>query len=257
MLDPIVTLTILIVIGLGAGTLGSMIGVGGGIIIVPVLTFLGLPPTQISSTSLFAVTSTSVSSTLEYSRQKKVDYRLGLEMAIFSIPGAVAGAFISEYLSLASFKLYFGILLIFTGIYVLYRNSILKENVSKKRSLVERSSVFAITFAAGIISSLFGVGGGIIYVPALLLLLSMSVQRAAPTSQFTLMMTSFAGVFTHSYLGHPDYLQAAALAMGAFAGGQIGARISRSAKEVLLRRLLGIVLIGVSIRLILDWFLSR
>ncbi len=257
MLDPFVTLTILVFLGLGAGTLGSMIGVGGGIIIVPVLTFMGLPPTQISSTSLFAVTSTSISSTIEYSRQKKVNYKLGLEMAIFSIPGAVIGAFISDYLSLASFKLYFGILLILTGIYVLYRNSILKENVSKKRSLIERCSVFTITFAAGIISSLFGVGGGIIYVPALLLMLGMTIRRAAPTSQFTLMMTSFAGIFTHSYLGHPDYLQAAALAAGAFAGGQIGARISSSAKELMLRRILGVVLIGVSIRLIFDWFFSK
>jgi hypothetical protein len=80
------------------------------------------------------------------------------------------------------------------------------------------------------------------------------MQRAVPTSQLTLMITSLAGVLMHAYLGHPDYLQAAALSAGAFAGAQIGARMSRSAKEVLLQRLLGLVLIGVSIKFIADSF---
>jgi uncharacterized membrane protein YfcA len=257
LLEPVTTAVILVALGLGAGTLGSMVGVGGGIIIAPVLTFMGLPPTQIASTSLFAVTSTSISSTIEYSRQKKIEYRLGLEMAALSIPGAVIGAFVSESVSLELFKLWFGILLILTGIYVLYRNAILKKNILKKQSIAKRILVFGITFGAGILSSLFGVGGGIIYVPAMLIVLGMTIQRGAPTSQLTLMMTSFAGIFAHSYLGHPDYLQAAALAAGAFAGGQIGARISKSAKETVLTQLLGLVLIAVSVKLIFDWLTSR
>lgn len=257
MLDPATTVAILIAIGLGAGTLGSLIGVGGGIIMAPALTFMGLPPTQIASTSLIAVTSTSVSSTVAYSRQKRIDYRLGLEMAAFSIPGAAIGAFLSEYLTSESFKMYFGILLMATGVYVLYRNSILKESSAPKKSMLLRGGVFAITFGAGIVSSLFGVGGGIIFVPAMLLVLGMTMQRAVPTSQLTLMITSLAGVFTHAYLGHPDYLQAAALSAGAFAGAQIGARMSRSAKEVLLQRLLGLVLIGVSVKFIADSFFAK
>jgi hypothetical protein len=248
---------ILIVVGLGAGTLGSMLGVGGGIIMVPALTFLGVPPAQTASTSLIAVASTSVSSTIEYSRQKRIDYRLGLEMAGFAIPGAVLGAVLSEYLSAESFKLYFGILLMLTGVYILYKNSILKDSAVKKRSMALRAAVFAATFGAGVISSLFGVGGGVIFVPAMLLVLGLTMQRAAPTSQMTLMMTSIAGVLTHAVLLNPDYLQAAALSAGAFAGAQIGARVSRTSKEVLLHRFLGLVLIAVAAKLIFDWFVSR
>jgi uncharacterized membrane protein YfcA len=255
--DPITTIVILIAVGLGAGTLGSMLGVGGGIIMVPALTFLGLPPAQTASTSLIAVTSTSVSSTIEYSRQRRIDYRLGLEMAAFAIPGAVLGAYLSDYLSTESFKLYFGILLMLTGIYVLYKNSILKESATKKRSTALQAAVFAAAFGAGVISSLFGVGGGVIFVPAILLVLGLTMQRASATSQFTLMVTSLAGVITHAFLFHPDYLHAAALSAGAFAGAQIGARASRTAKEVLLQRLLGLVLIAVAAKLILDWFTSR
>lgn len=257
MFDPITIIVILIGVGLGAGTLGSMFGVGGGIIMVPALTFLGLPPVQATSTSLIAVASTSVSSTIEYSRQKRIDYRLGLEMAAFAIPGAVLGAILSDYLSAGSFNLYFGILLILTGIYVLYKNSILKDAVAKRRSMALRVAVFAVTFGAGIISSLFGVGGGVIFMPAMLLVIGLTMQRAAPTSQLVLMTTSIAGVLMHAFLLHPDYLQALTLSAGAFAGAQIGARMSRTAREILLQRLLGLVLIAVAVKFIFDWLTSR
>jgi uncharacterized protein len=234
-----------------------MIGVGGGIIMVPALTLLGLPPAQTASTSLIAVTSTSISSTIEYSRQKRIDYRLGLKMSGFAIPGAVLGAILIERLSAESFNLYFAVLLMFAGIYVLYKNSILKESAAKKRSMALHAAVFLATFGAGIIASLFGVGGGIIFVPLMLLVLGLTMQRAVPTSQLTLMMTSIAGIFTHGLLGHPDYLQAAALSAGAFVGAQIGARVSRVAKEVLLQRLLGLALIAVAIEFIFNLLSSK
>jgi uncharacterized protein len=252
LLDNIATLTFLLVVGLGAGTLGSMLGVGGGIIMVPALTFLNVPPTQAASTSLIAVMATSISSTIEYSRQKRINYGLGLQMAACAIPGGVLGAVLSEYLLQDTFKLYFGILLILTGLYILYRNSVLKDRHVKRHSLALQVGVLAASFGAGIISSLFGVGGGIIFVPAMLLVLGLTMQRAAPTSQFTLMMTAIAGVFTHSALGHPDYLQAIVLSIGAFVGAQIGTRLSRITKDVLLQRLLAAVLMTVAIIFILD-----
>jgi uncharacterized protein len=252
LLEPITTVIILAAVGLAAGTLGSMLGVGGGIIMVPALTFLNLSPTQAASTSLIAVMSTSISSTIEYARQKRIDYTLGLEMAACAIPGGVLGAVLSEYLLEDTFKLYFGILLILTGVYILYKNSLLKDHRVKKHSLPLQVAVFAASFGAGIISSLFGVGGGIIFVPAMLLVLGLTMHRAAPTSQLTLMMTAIAGVFTHSALGHPDYLQAVVLSAGAFVGAQIGARLSRMTKEMLLQRLLAVILMTVAIIFILD-----
>lgn len=250
--DNITTLVFLIAIGLSAGTLGSMVGVGGGVIMVPALTFLNVAPAQAASTSLIAVMSTSVSSTIEYSRQKRIDYALGLKMALCAIPGGVLGAILSEYLQEDSFKLYFGILLILTGLYLLYKNSVLKDHLAKRRSVPLQVAVLASSFGAGIISSLFGVGGGIIFVPSILLVLGLTMHRAAPTSQLTLMMTALAGVFTHSVLGHPDYLQAVVLSAGAFVGAQIGARLSRLTKDILLQRLFAIILMVVSITFILD-----
>jgi uncharacterized membrane protein YfcA len=234
-----------------------MLGVGGGIIMVPALTFLGVPHTQAAATSLFAVTSNSISSTIAYSGQKRINYRRGLELAAAAIPGAILGPFILDQVGDAEFKLYFGILLIAVGIYVMFRSSILREKQGEKISAAKHASVFAITFGAGIISSFFGVGGGTIFVPVMLLIYHMTMREAAPTSQFALMLTSFAGLFTHAALGNPDYLYAIALSAGAVVGAQLGARWSKTAKEALLQKMLGIALIAVAVRLFIEWFGQR
>ena len=81
-------IVVMVVIGTFAGIIGAMVGVGGGIIVSPALTFMGLLPAQIASTSLIPVSFTSLSSTVAYSRQHKIKYGLGVRMALFAIPGA-------------------------------------------------------------------------------------------------------------------------------------------------------------------------
>ena len=86
----------------------------------------------------------------------------------------------------------------------------------------------------------------------MVILLRMTMLISGPTS-LTLLITSFAGVFTHVILGHPDYNHAISLAVGAFIGGQIGARLSRYVKENILQNLLSISLIGVAVNLLFDF----
>jgi uncharacterized protein len=245
---------ILILIGISAGAVGSMTGVGGGILMTPALTLMGFTPTHVASTSLIAVTSTSASSTIEYSKQKRIDYTIGLKMAALSIPGAIVGALLSNEISIENFKAYFAIILIVTGLYITYKNSIIKEKSSKESKSTSFDLLFyGGSFAAGIVSSLFGIGGGIIFVPLMILVLRMSILRAGPTSQLTLLISSTAGVLTHSILGHPDYVHGAYLAIGAFIGGQIGARLSHRVEESILHKLLSIILIGTAIKLLFDF----
>ena len=85
----------LILLGLAAGILGSMLGLGGGIIVVPILTFLGFPPTAAASNSLFAALSNAIASTISYSRQRRIEFSLGLELGLLTIPGTILGAVIS------------------------------------------------------------------------------------------------------------------------------------------------------------------
>src|ERR687890_365136 len=249
----------LFIVGLGAGTLGSIIGIGGSIIIKSYFSFMEFTPAHIASTSLIAVTSTSASSTIAYSRQKKIDYNTALKMVVFSIPGSIIGAFISNDISLEFFKLSFAIVLMLTGIYILFKNYILKNSDNsnnKPKTSLSLLICYAGTFIAGIISSLFGVGGGIIFVPIMVLIFQMTMAKAAPTSQLILFITSLMGLFTHILLGNPDYFNGLTIAAGAFIGGQIGAALSSHLKESMLQKLLSISLISIAIKFIFDVILE-
>ena len=219
---------------------------------------MGFAPAQISSTSLFAVTFASASSTISYVKQKKIHYRVGVKTAAVAIPGAIGGAFISSLIAIEPFKIYFGILLMFAGIYIAYSGSFIKEKQkgpsgNDKKLKLLRPLFYSGAFGAGIISSLFGVGGGIVFVPLLVLVLGMTLTTASPTSQLALLITSFVGTATHAVLGHPDYFHAVSLSAGAFVGGQIGAKISHKAKESLLRKMFSISLIAVAIKFISEF----
>jgi len=240
----------LIPLGVAAGILGSMIGLGGGIIVVPVLTFFGFSPTLAASNSLFAAFSNAVGSTVSYSRQKRIDYSLGLKLGLLSIPGTVLGAYLSSDVTPGIFKILFGLVLISSAVYIFMR----KKIETKEKNLTKQMIVFVIStsFFAGIISSFFGIGGGIVFVPLMVVGLGMTMKKAAPTSQFILLFASLSGIITHSILGHPDFLQAGLLAVGAFVGGIIGARLSLDIKERSLQILVSAIIVIAAIKLFFD-----
>ena len=242
----------LILLGFAAGLLGSMIGLGGGIIIVPVLTFLGFPPTVAASNSLFAALSNATASTISYSKQKRIEYSLGLKLGLLSIPGTVLGAIISTDVASDIFKILFGFVLIASSVYIFLR----KKIESKEKTISKQMIVFAIgaSFFAGIVSSFFGIGGGIIFVPLMVVGMGMAMKKAAPTSQMILLFASLSGVIVHSFLGHPDFLQAGFLSIGSFIGGLVGARLSVDIKERYLQILVSIVILIAAAKLFFDSF---
>ena len=242
----------LIPLGVAAGVLGSMIGLGGGIIVVPVLTFLGFPPTLAASNSLFAAFSNAVASTISYSRQKRIEYSIGLKLGLLSIPGTVLGALVSADVTPGIFKIMFALVLIASGIYIFLRKNM--QTKEKTRTQATFALAIGASFFAGIISSFFGIGGGIVFVPLMVVAMGMAMKRAAPTSQFVLLFASFSGLVTHSLLGHPDFLQSLYLAIGAFGGGLIGARLSLEIKERYLQILVSVVLFAAAVKMILDSF---
>jgi len=230
--------------------LGSMIGLGGGIIVVPVLTFLGFPPTVAASNSLFAALSNAIASTVSYSKQKRIEFSLGLKLGLLSVPGTVLGAVISTDTAPETFKILFGFVLIASAAYIFLRRKI----ESKEKILSKQMMIFAVcaSFFAGIISSFFGIGGGIIFVPLMVVGMGMAMKRAAPTSQLILLFASLSGVIVHSVLGHPDFLQAGFLAIGSFIGGLIGARLSIDIKERYLQILVSVVILIAAGKLFFD-----
>ena len=240
----------LLLLGFAAGVLGSMIGLGGGIVVVPVLTFLGFSPALAASNSLFAAFSNAVASSASYAKQKRIEYSLGLKLGLLAIPGTVLGAFISHDITPSLFKILFGIVLIVSSVYIFSRRKMepKKYNLSKQVMVLATGA----SFFAGIISSLFGIGGGIVFVPLMVIAVGLSMKIAAPTSQFILLFVSASGMIVHALLGHPDFYQALLLAIGAFGGGLVGSRLSLEITEKKLRIIVTIVMIAAAIKLFID-----
>lgn len=240
----------LLPLGFVAGIVGSMIGLGGGFIVVPVLTFFGFSPTLAASDSLFAAFANSVASTVSYSRQKRIVYSLGIKLALISIPGTIMGAYISDQVSPAIFKLLFGLVLVASCVYIYMR----RKMESREYNLSKQIMLLAVgaSFFAGIISSLFGIGGGVVFVPLMIIAIGLSMKLAAPTSQFILMFASASGMIVHSLLGHPNYYEAGMLSIGSFIGGMIGSKLSTRVNETKLRLFVTIVIGAAAIKLIID-----
>ncbi len=240
----------LLPLGFAAGILGSMIGLGGGFIVVPVLTFFGFSPTLAASDSLFAAFSNSVASTASYARQKRIVYSLGIKLALISIPGTIIGAYISDGVSPPVFKILFAMVLVTSGAYIYLRRKL----ESKEHNLSKQLMVFAAgaSFFAGIVSSLFGIGGGSVFVPLMVVAIGISMKLAAPTSQFILMFAAASGMIVHSLLGHPNYYEAGMLSIGSFVGGLVGSKLSTRVNERKLRIAITLVLGITAAKLVID-----
>ena len=240
----------LIPLGFAAGILGSIIGLGGGIVIVPALTFFGFSPALAASNSIFAVFSNAIASSISYAKQRRIEYSIGLKLGLLSIPGTIVGAYVSSDITPSIFKILFGLILISASFYIFSKRKIepKSKNISKQIMIL----AIGASFFAGIISGLFGIGGGIIFVPLMVIALGLSMKNAAPTSQFILLFASASALITHTLLGHPDFYQALLLASGAFIGGLVGARLSLEIKENSLKILISVVMIAAAIKLFID-----
>ncbi|MDE1727627.1 MAG: sulfite exporter TauE/SafE family protein [Thaumarchaeota archaeon] len=240
----------LLPLGFVAGVIGSMVGLGGGFVMVPVLTFFGFSSTLAASDSLFAAFSNSVASTVSYAKQKRISYSLGIKLALFAIPGTVLGAYISDDVSSQLFKLLFGAVLVSSGVYIYLR----RKMEPREYNLSKQIMVLAVgaSFFAGIISSLFGIGGGTVFVPLMVIAIGLSMKLAAPTSQFILMFVAASGMLVHSALGHPNYYEAGMLSIGSFVGGLVGSRLSTRVDERKLRLFVIVVLGITAAKLIID-----
>ena len=240
----------LVLLGVAAGVLGSVTGLGGGIVVVPVLTFSGFSPTLAASTSLFATLSNAAASTVSYSRQGRIDVVLGVKLGLPAVPGTVLGALASSTVTPDAFKVLFGLVLVASAAYMLLRRKMGGAGGGPPRYVMAFAA--AASFFAGLVSSFFGIGGGIVFVPLMVVGMGMAMRQAAPTSQLMLLFASFSGVASHSLLGHPDFAQAGLLAAGAFAGGLAGARLSLGMRERWLQVLASAVMLAAAAKLFVD-----
>ncbi len=222
----------LFVAGFAASVFGSMVGLGGGFIVVPILRlFLNLPPAEAAGTSLALVITNSGSGALTYLLQRRVHLRTGWLLGAGAIPGSVLGAIAVTHASPRVFDWLFAALLIGVSADIFLNrakrkpDSTIAENVNGLIGMPWPRSLTA-GFAVGFISSLFGVGGGVILVPSLLYFSDLPAHAISATSHFGILLTSPLGFLTHVVQHDIRWVYAIPLAIGGLLGGPLGARLS-------------------------------
>ena len=267
-------IALLALLGLALGAFGTLVGTGGGFLLVPILLLLypRLRPETITSISLFVVWAITTSGAAAYWWQRRVDVKTGLWFAAAMLPSSVLGALLVGQLSRRAFDSIVALSLgaIAVSLLLPHRVDAIRAPVAGRgvvrREITDREGqTFVYRFRAwqgvvlsvgiGFVSSVLGIGGGPMMVPTLALVLRFPVHIATATSQFALAFAAFSATATHAANGtllEDDALaRAGAIAVGALIGAQLGARASVHVRGATILRALGVVLLLVAARLAL------
>ena len=232
----------------GAGAFGALVGVGGGIIIVPLLTlFLGVPVHEAVAVSLLGVIAVSTTASASYLGQGFVDRRVGLTLLVATALGGIVGGYVAGYLDARVISGLFGVVLVMVAIQMLRGRRATAPEFTGEPSGLEFDSSYVepttgeatpyrarrvgaggvVSLFAGALSGLLGVGGGIINVPTMNVLMGIPIRVATTTSTYMLGATAAASAVLYLSRGEVDFALAAPVVIGVFLGGRVGAAYQR------------------------------
>ncbi len=261
------------VMGLGAlgGLFGALLGLGGGVFLVPALTLVyGMPFRQAAGIGLMTVIATSTVVSAQRTGDGTINLRLGIILEIATTIGGLAGGLTAIWLSQRTLRMLFGLVTLFmAGVLFrqLRRRQVLPEgdsdtgwlggefySVEQKRTAFYRVRrlplALGVSFIAGNVSGLLGIGGGILKVPALNAWCGVPLRVAAATSSLMIGVTAAASAPLYYASGEivPQY--AAASVLGVMVGTRAGFWASEHLKTSGLKVLLGLVLVGVALTML-------
>lgn len=261
----------LLPVGVIVGALGTLIGAGGGFLLMPLLLFLYPkdPPELLTGISLLVVLANAASGSWAYAKKRRIDYPSAWSFAAAGLPGAIFGAWLVALVPQRPFRLIFGAVLLLVSGFLLFRagrpfaagaarggteRTLVDAEGREFRWSYSRGLGLSIAAAVGVLSSLLGIGGGIIHVPAMVAWLGFPVHLATATSHLVLGLTALAGVLTRLALSGPDpaLLRAAPLMVGAVLGAQLGAKLSDRIGGPTIVRGLAVALGLVALRLLIT-----
>jgi uncharacterized protein len=265
----------LIPVGFVVGVFGTLIGAGGGFVLMPFLLLL-YPhdsPEALTSISLAVVFLNALSGSAAYARLKRIDYKSGLLFAGATVPGSILGALTTTWIPRRLFDVVFGLLMCALAAMLIKRPTPPRDapprpsrcsvtRVLRDAAGGEVTYTFnpitgvVLSLFVGLFSSLLGIGGGIIHVPALVQLLCFPVHTATATSHFVLAIMALTGTAVHAATGvlSQGLTRALALGVGVLFGAQLGARLSTRVRGDWIIRALALALASVGIRVLFQAF---
>jgi uncharacterized membrane protein YfcA len=265
----------LVGLGFAVGAYGTLIGAGGGFVLMPVLLLLHPQgePAHLTAISLAVVFANSCSGSLAYGWMRRIDYRSGLMFAAAAIPGAVVGALNTALVPRSVFNLVFSVSFVIVALAMALRPELRHRPHIKRapsrfeatRLLVDAQGLphewtfqpwigIVLSFFVGYFSSFLGIGGGVIHVPALVWLLHYPVHIATATSHFILAIMTGVGALVHVETGalHQEVWETLTLIVGVLPGAQLGAYLSSRVRSAWIIRSLAIALGLVGVRILLQ-----
>lgn len=264
------------IISIIAGVLGSILGLGGGIIITPVLTlFFGIDIKYAIGASIVSVIATSSGAAVAYIKDKITNIRIGMFLEIATTTGAITGAFLSGIISTKYLYFIFGILLLYSAIAMLKKSKdelpkdVKLHPIAKKLKLNSEYydkalgkhiqynvdgiyGGFGMMYVAGVISGLLGIGSGIFKVMAMDLFMKIPLKVSSATSNFMIGVTAAASAGVYLLRGDIDPKISAPVALGVLLGATAGTRIMQNLKSKTIRAVFIPVLVYVSIEMIVK-----
>lgn len=230
------TIALLAATGLIAGTLSALFGIGGGVLMVPVLHYgFGHTWAQATAVSLAAITVLTPTGVLAHARRKAVDWRIASALAGGGLAGVAAGAWLQPRVEVSWLKLLFALLM---GV-AAWR--LLQRTVDARWHTRSLAYLILLGVACGLVSRLLGIGGGLVSVPALALT-GTAIHVAVGSSLVPVFSNAAAATAGSLALGR-DLWPAVPLAIGGLLGVPIGARLAHSLPEARLRRVFAVALV--------------
>ncbi len=249
-------LVALFVSGIAAGTLGALLGLGGGIFLVPLLTVVFDLPVRVAvGTSLICVIATSAGVAALASEESGADVPLALRLEIGTAAGAVIGGVVSAFVPARALSFVFAAAVFGTAVYTLKKAGAPGEAMFRRDYRPRRWTLgYSVAGLAGMVSGMLGVGGGFIKVPTMYAIMGVPLGIATATSNFMVGITAAASVFV--YLGRGDVrpLITVATAGGVFIGASIGTVVQRRLKVAWLRWALVLLMTGIGVQMLWKGF---
>jgi len=260
---------LLVVLGFFAGLLGAVTGIGGGVVLSPILAlYFGIPIREAIGTSLVAVITTSAASSSVHLQRHTTDIRLGMTLELATALGAAVTAYLVGYFNRSLLEGVFAGFLLYSSITILSRRGKVKTHDEPPPGNNGEIAIppyepkryplgLAASLVAGGLSGLLGIGGGPIKVPVMYLFMEVPLMVATATSNFMIGVTAAASAIVYYRRGDILVDVAAPLAVGVFLGSLLGARMApRIQTRYVVYLLVGIMLYlagHLTVHLLLHW----